>query len=339
MENKDSFQPEWIQKYRTSVKKLSDCVEQQKFAWHSEMGCLYMCRVWPGVSIWMNEVRMHRLPCEIITDYPFLKLNYCTMGRCEVQLENGKYVYLENGDLSIDRNAPKETFRYPSGKYEGLEIVFNIEILAKQPVGALSDYGIDAECKNLLKEEDQGSIFAKVSPEWDALARNAMKRLKDADGSLEDYRFLTLQLLYLLSSGYGFTRKQNVFVTKGQRRIAEEARDRLCRNLEQHYTVEELAEGFGLSPSSLKKYFRQVYGSPISEYVREMRMELACHLLRETQLSIGEIAIRTGYANQGKFGSAFKRYTGAAPLEYRRINSTGACDNTQHLPVQKKGAD
>lgn len=36
--------------------------------------------------------------------YPFVKLNYCIRGRCEVLLENGKYAYLSAGMLSIDSN-------------------------------------------------------------------------------------------------------------------------------------------------------------------------------------------------------------------------------------------
>lgn len=52
---------------------------------------------------------------------------------------------MEEGDLSIDCNAPKEKFQYPSGKYEGLEIVFNMEILKQQPIVSLTDFGIGLE--------------------------------------------------------------------------------------------------------------------------------------------------------------------------------------------------
>lgn len=325
----DLFQPEWVQKYRTITKRLSDCVEQQEFLWQAEKGCLYLCRLWPGITIWKNEVNMHSLPSETLTEYPFLKLNYCTVGRCEALLENGNYVYLEEGDLSIDCNAPKESFQYPTGKYEGLEIVFNMEILKQQPVAALMDFGIGLEWCECLENKYQGSLITNVSSELDVLARTIMDKLKTADGRLEDYRFLTVQLLYILGRGHVLTWRRNTYVTKGQRLIAENVRERLCSNLRQHQTVEELANEFGISPSSLKKYFRLVYGSPVSEYIRNVKMELACRLLRETQMSIGEVAMEAGYASQGKFGSAFKKYTGETPLEYRR-NGIGGADKCKN---------
>lgn len=328
MEERNLFQPEWVQKYRTTMTKLSDCMEKQEFSCQAEKGRLYMCRLWQGITIWKNEVYMHNLPTETLTDYPFLKLNYCTVGRCETLLENGNYVYMEEGDLSIDCNAPKEKFQYPSGKYEGLEIVFNMEILKQQPIVSLTDFGIGLEWYECLKDKYQGSIITKVSSEVDVLAKTIMEKLKSADGKLEDYRFLTLHLLYMLNGGHTFTWKKNIYVTKGQRMIAEKAKDRLCQNLRQHQTVEELAQEFGISPSSLKKYFRLVYGSPVSEYIRNVKMELACRLLRETQMSVGEVAVEAGYASQGKFGSVFKKYTGKAPLEYRR-NAIGGVENAK----------
>ena len=261
---------------------------------------------------------MHSLPSETLTKYPFFKMNYCTSGRCEALLENGRYVYLEEGDFSADRNAPKECFKYPSGRYEGLEIVFNFEILRHNPVTVLTDLGIERVWRERMKAKENGSFLANVSPKWDTLARELMKRLKKADGKIEDYRFLTMQLLYMLNGEKVLTRKRNIYVTKGQRMIAENVKERLCRDFRQHLTVEELAEEYGISSSSLKKYFRLVYGSPVSEYIKNIKMEHACRLLRETKMSIGETAVETGYLNQGKFGSAFKKYTGEAPLEYRR---------------------
>lgn len=322
------FEPEWVKEYMTKTARLSDCVEYQEFSWKSEKGCMYLCRLWPGLTVWVNRVELHSLPCEAHTDYPFLKLNYCTAGRCETLLENGRYVYLESGDLSIDHNVPKDSFRYPSGEYEGLEIVLNMALLKEQPVPALKDFGIIPALQRWLEHTDRGSFFARVSLEWDSLAQTLMKRLKAADGRIEDYRFLTIQLMYQLNTGNAVTRKRSAYVTRGQRMIAEKTSERLCRDFRNHPAIEDLAAEFGISASSLKKYFIQVYGCPVSEYVHEARMEYACRLLTDTRMSIGEIAADTGYIHQGKFGSAFKKHTGDAPLEYRRKNT-----------IKKQGGD
>ncbi len=114
--------------------------------------------------------------------------------------------------------------------------------------------------------------------------------------------------------------KSRSFVTKGQRHIAVEAEKIITEDLTVHFTVEEIANRFSVSPSALKKYFEAVYGSPISYYLKAKKMGNAKNLLISTNKSVGEIATLSGYENQGKFGSAFKAYTGETPLEYRHIN-------------------
>ena len=112
--------------------------------------------------------------------------------------------------------------------------------------------------------------------------------LETAEGRIEDYRFYSLELLYLLTAGH-LKPVKKAYVTSGQRRIADEAEKCICRDLQTVYTVEQLALRAGVSPSSLKKYFAMVYGCPISEYIRRKRMEYACALLKDTDQSITDI--------------------------------------------------
>lgn len=314
-------EPKWVEKYRKKRISLSGCVERWEYVYQAEHSCIYICRPYPGIFLWANQVNMHELPSETQADYPFIKLNYCTEGRCEMGLENDKYFYLEKGMLSIDRRQPTTSFFYPTGRYSGLEVVLNLKELAAHPPAAFLDCGIDFGRLEKLLAARQGSYLATVTDEWHNLAETVIKRLQAADGRIEDFRFLVLQLFYLLSTGCSVPREKAVCVTKGQRLIAAKAEKQIRKDLKRHYTVEELAGQFGVSPSSLKKYFEQVYGMPISEYLREKRMALACELLVKTRWSVGDVAAEAGYANQGKFGGAFKRFTGHTPLEYRRLYS------------------
>ena len=94
--------------------------------------------------------------------------------------------------------------------------------------------------------------------------------------------------------------------------------DLLTENLDRRYTIEELSRRFLINPSSLKEMFKAVYGKSLAAHIKEHRMELASKLLRETGLSIAEIAERVGYENQSKFAAVFVRHFGCPPLEYRR---------------------
>ncbi len=93
----------------------------------------------------------------------------------------------------------------------------------------------------------------------------------------------------------------------------------LTENLDRRYTIEELSRRFLINPSTLKESFKAVYGQSLAAHIREHRMELASGLLRDTGMSIAEIAERVGYENQSKFSAEFKKHTGKLPSEYRRF--------------------
>ena len=147
-----------------------------------------------------------------------------------------------------------------------------------------------------------------------------MAHIDQADLDLAAYRFLTLELLRLLDTGEETSGQlAPVFLTRGQRAAALKASEAMSEDLRCQIGLPQLAELAGVSPASLKKYFSQVYGVPISVYLRTMRMARAKELLSSTALRISDIADAVGYENQGKFGAAFRREIGVTPLEYRRL--------------------
>lgn len=316
---KEIERPEWVEHYCVGRESVSDCVEKWKYTFRKEYGYIYSCKPFPGIHLWANDVYMKCIPISPSEEYHFIKLNYCMEGRCEVRLEDDRYVYLEKGVLSIDTNQPKENFIYPSGRYEGLELIFDLHSLGEQKPQALYDFGFSPEKLAGEVGKSRGSYIGTVSGQWKETAERLTERLKSGKGRIEDFRFDTLQLLYLLGKGTMLSAGRKVYLTKGQRMIAAGAEEKICGDLKHRYTVEELAGEYGVSPSSLKKYFEQMYGTPISEYLRQKRMAYACELLAHSHLSVADIAAEAGYSNQGKFCGAFKKYTRKSPLEYRRL--------------------
>jgi AraC family transcriptional regulator len=56
----------------------------------------------------------------------------------------------------------------------------------------------------------------------------------------------------------------------------------------------------------------------VHQYVLEQRMARAKYLLLHTDLSVAEIAFRSGLPNQSHFTTVFRKIVGATPREYRR---------------------
>ena len=103
-----------------------------------------------------------------------------------------------------------------------------------------------------------------------------------------------------------------------QVKIIREIHDHLTEHMEQRVTIEELAHRYLINPTTLKTVFKQVYGNSLAAHMKEHRMEKAASLLRETELSVAEIAGQVGYGSQSKFTAAFKEQFGQLPKEYRR---------------------
>ena len=103
-----------------------------------------------------------------------------------------------------------------------------------------------------------------------------------------------------------------------QVKIIREIHDHLTEHMEQRVTIEELAHRYLINPTTLKTVFKQVYGNSLAAHMKEPRMEKAASLLRETELSVAEIAGQVGYESQSKFTAAFKEQFGQLPKEYRR---------------------
>ena len=103
-----------------------------------------------------------------------------------------------------------------------------------------------------------------------------------------------------------------------QVKIIREIHDHLTEHMEQRATIEELSHRYLINPTTLKTVFKEVYGNSLAAHMKEHRMEKAAALLRETDMSVAEIAGQVGYESQSKFTAAFKEQFGLLPTAYRR---------------------
>jgi len=91
----------------------------------------------------------------------------------------------------------------------------------------------------------------------------------------------------------------------------------LQENLEKPLNLAGISQQFSYSLSSIKRIFKAETGNSVMEYLTRLRMQKAEKLLRETNLSVSEIALETGYANVYYFSNAFNKYAGMRPSKYR----------------------
>jgi AraC family transcriptional regulator len=92
-------------------------------------------------------------------------------------------------------------------------------------------------------------------------------------------------------------------------------RERLAEPL----TLAEIASEVYLSVFHLVRVFKETTGETPHRFLTRLRVEEAQRLLRDSDLSVAEIASRCGFASPGAFSTAFLRHTGVRPSTYRSV--------------------
>jgi AraC family transcriptional regulator len=86
----------------------------------------------------------------------------------------------------------------------------------------------------------------------------------------------------------------------------------------QRITLDDLASSVSVHPVHLARAFRKRYLYSVGEHIRKLRIEAACRELLNSDDSISEVALRTGFSDQSHLCRALKRYAGMSPLHFRR---------------------
>jgi AraC-like DNA-binding protein len=89
-----------------------------------------------------------------------------------------------------------------------------------------------------------------------------------------------------------------------------------------HFSNRQLAEKVGMSENGFIRLFSRCVGKAPQDFYRELRIERACWLLRNSANSIELIAIETGFVDRYHFSRVFKQIMGENPAAYRRKKQT-----------------
>jgi 2-isopropylmalate synthase len=85
----------------------------------------------------------------------------------------------------------------------------------------------------------------------------------------------------------------------------------------QTVTLSDLAEEFHLSEPYVSKYIKEKSGKTFGDLVQNARMKKARTLLRNSSMTVENIAYAAGYQNVEHFNRQFKKKFGITPVEYR----------------------
>jgi AraC-like DNA-binding protein len=104
---------------------------------------------------------------------------------------------------------------------------------------------------------------------------------------------------------------------QNQNKLIHEARFRIHENIDKNINLEQVAKELGVSYPWFRRVFKEVMGVSPGQYHLNLRVEKACTLLKETDLTAAEVAFHLGFESEFYFSRIFKKKTGLPPKKYR----------------------
>ena len=275
--------------------------------------------LYPGIEICYLTFSSDSLSVQHKAMPHMIQINYCKAGQMVWEMKNGNRIYLNPGDFSLHtmKACTDSVIRFPNGIYQGLTVCIDLQEAAGNPPEPLKNSSIfetilpEKFCQNdrpvfLAGNEQTETIFSAFYNQPEIL-------------KLPYQRIKVLELLLYLSKITFIPQNK---LTEYQSELIEnihKIHDQLLRQMEQRITIEELSKQYLINPTTLKNAFKSVYGTSLAAHIKEHRMEQAAKMLKETDMTIAEIAQAVGYDSQSKFTVAFKAHFKVLPKEYRKI--------------------
>jgi AraC-like DNA-binding protein len=96
-------------------------------------------------------------------------------------------------------------------------------------------------------------------------------------------------------------------------------KEKILDRLDVPPSINELSMIAGMSPSKLKRLFKQIFGDSIFSYYQHFRIREAARLLREEEFSVANVGYQLGFTNLSHFSKVFNEHMGLTPKRYSRV--------------------
>jgi AraC-like DNA-binding protein len=104
--------------------------------------------------------------------------------------------------------------------------------------------------------------------------------------------------------------------------------DQILKNFKEPVSVEDLAQKVNLTKAAFCRYFKARTQKTFVEYLMQVRINHACKLLKETDLSVLEVCYESGFNNLSNFNRQFLKLTKENPKAFRKNQHTSVSTNS-----------
>ena len=262
--------------------------------------CEYHMRYWPHAFQipvhWHDEV-------EII---------YVRKGPLMVEIDGQKFIG-DDGAVYIVSPGVLHMMAAPETPVDYFTFLFPMEFISFQTKDELEDeifFPLRNHTREFRPEVTNRNLLEKLIPILDELSE---KNGKFGTHRQIQVRIRLLQVVDLLVE-YDQIEAKTGRASGG---LEKEILIYIQDNYHEHISLAELSEHFHLSEKYMSRFFSERFHMTLTQYVNYVRLKYARHLLESTDLSVTEIAMKSGYPNVSYFIRKFSAAVGEPPLRYR----------------------
>ena len=297
-----------------AILKLSD---------ESGDGNMTIYQPFEGVLIGLCDMNMSEYESQMVLydSVEVLCIDHCKHGRFEADIGFGELSILREGQAKLDnRKRHKGRVFFPLKHFQGISIMFDLNIAGNRIAKSFDGFDVDISnirskfCNNdmpYLLERDDGI---------ERIMHGLYYPLANANPLYFRIKIIEL-LMYLDSMEISVLNDEKKLLHYDNIEKIKMIYKQITENADIHYTIDELSKEYGISPTALKKSFKEIYGDSVYSFCKKYKMNMAASMLiKNPDMSIGSVASKVGYESAGKFSAAFKKIMGINPGEYRNNN-------------------
>ncbi len=168
---------------------------------------------------------------------------------------------------------------------------------------------VSYDCANTMIRAAAHALPGRNAELWALIDALSLARVKTIGEAEEHMRAMSVKLCELL--------------TEAESQRSEDSFSWVLRFVDEHaydsdFSANTVADYCGRSLSGFSHLFRSQTGTTFREHLHRLRMERACEFLRSTEMPVGEVVRRVGYADATSFIRKFKHEIGVTPAQYRK---------------------
>lgn len=267
----------------------------------------------------VNIVKQFNFPCHALHSCDYFECVYIFEGNARFQLED-KIFELEPGDFFF--HAPGDAYAVNA---EVNSIVLDIDIRKRYIYETyprlFSNFPVALKFfDRCFREETNGNYIIFHTDNRDSIKETVMRIFIEymwGDKYRNEIIRANFEMLIAYMKRYVTGEVETVQVLSSVDKNYNEILDYLTRNY-RDATLDSTAREVHFSKQYVSRIIHQITGSSFSKLVKEIRISKVKEYLKETTLSLENIAELTGFSSTSYLWRTFKELTGNSPSDYRK---------------------